>query len=79
MAKGGITSSDVATLGLRAREATVVGPLLPGVPVWRIARPGAGSVLLAVFPGNVGDDAALRDGVAALSAAAVPEVSPAAG
>ena len=79
VAKGGITSSDVATLGLRAREATVVGPLLPGVPVWRIARPGAGSVLLAVFPGNVGDDAALRDGVAALAAAAVPEVSPAAG
>jgi uncharacterized protein YgbK (DUF1537 family) len=68
VAKGGITSSDVASKGLGARHALVVGPLLPGVPVWRIARTGRRSVLLVVFPGNVGDDLALRSAVAALAA-----------
>jgi uncharacterized protein YgbK (DUF1537 family) len=72
VAKGGITSSDVASLGLRARTATVVGPLLPGVPVWRVRRRGRRSVLLVVFPGNVGDDDALRAAVAMLAAAAAP-------
>jgi uncharacterized protein YgbK (DUF1537 family) len=70
LAKGGITSSDVATRGLGAASATVVGPLLPGVPVWRVARAGAATVLLVVFPGNVGDDDALRAAVARLSEAA---------
>jgi uncharacterized protein YgbK (DUF1537 family) len=67
VAKGGITSSDVASVGLGARAATVVGPLLPGVPVWRVPRPGGGDVLLVVFPGNVGDDDALRAVVATLA------------
>jgi uncharacterized protein YgbK (DUF1537 family) len=73
VAKGGITSSDVAAYGLGARQAAVVGPLLPGVPVWRIRRAGGRSVLLVVFPGNVGDADSLRRAVDILAAA--PDVS----
>nr|HMN31370.1 four-carbon acid sugar kinase family protein [Caldilineaceae bacterium] len=35
LAKGGITSSDIATQGLGVKRATVLGQILPGVPVWR--------------------------------------------
>jgi uncharacterized protein YgbK (DUF1537 family) len=60
VAKGGITSSDVATKGLGVRRAMVLGQLLPGVPVWQLgdeARyPGMAYI---VFPGNVGEDRAL--------------------
>ena len=64
VAKGGITSSDIATDALGIRRATVLGQLLPGVPVWR-AENGMGYV---VFPGNVGDDGALREAVEKLAA-----------
>ena len=68
LAKGGITSSDVALDGLEMREARVAGQLLPGVPVWiglDDARwPG---LPLIVFPGNVGGPSALADAVAALT------------
>ncbi|MBI1296419.1 hypothetical protein GC175_15810 [bacterium] len=60
VAKGGITSSDVATRGLNVRRAVVAGQILPGVPVWRIGEesrfPGLPYI---VFPGNVGGDDAL--------------------
>jgi len=60
VAKGGITSSDVATKGLHVRRAMVAGQILPGVPVWRLAEesryPGMAYI---IFPGNVGDDDAL--------------------
>jgi uncharacterized protein YgbK (DUF1537 family) len=60
VAKGGITSSDLATQALRVRRAMVLGQLLPGVPVWRTEEgsrlPGLAYV---VFPGNVGGDDAL--------------------
>jgi len=60
IAKGGITSSDLATKALKVLRATTVGQILPGVPVWRLGaesrRPGLGYV---IFPGNVGDQAAL--------------------
>lgn len=60
VAKGGITSSDVATKGLAVRRAMVSGQILPGVPVWKLGPesryPGMSYV---VFPGNVGDDTAL--------------------
>jgi uncharacterized protein YgbK (DUF1537 family) len=70
LAKGGITSSDVATIGLGARSATVLGQLLPGVPVWRVAPPGwRRPILFVVFPGNVGDADALRVAVAKLAEA----------
>jgi uncharacterized protein YgbK (DUF1537 family) len=62
IAKGGITSSDTATLGLGVRRALVLGQALPGVPVWQLGPeakfPGLGYV---VFPGNVGSDTTLAD------------------
>ncbi|MFM9956062.1 MAG: four-carbon acid sugar kinase family protein [Opitutaceae bacterium] len=68
IAKGGITSSDTATLGLGVRRVLVLGQALPGVPVWQLGPeakfPGLGYV---VFPGNVGSDTALADLVARLS------------
>ena len=68
IAKGGITSSDVATRGLGVKRALVRGQLLPGVPVWRLGAearfPGIDYV---VFPGNVGSDTALADAVQQLS------------
>lgn len=64
IAKGGITSSDIATEGLGVDRATVVGSLLPGVPVWKL---GSGSrfpeMNYVVFPGNVGGDSALAEAV----------------
>ncbi len=61
LAKGGITSSDVATDGLGVRRALVLGQILPGVPVWRLGPesrfPGLDYI---VFPGNVGTPEALR-------------------
>ncbi len=64
IAKGGITSSDVATRGLGVRRAMVMGQLLPGVPVWELGPeskfPGLNYV---VFPGNVGGPDALREAV----------------
>ena len=60
VAKGGITSSDIATRALAVKRATVLGQALPGVPVWRLGDesrwPGLGYV---VFPGNVGNENAL--------------------
>jgi uncharacterized protein YgbK (DUF1537 family) len=60
LAKGGITSSDVATQGLGIQRAAVMGQILPGVPVWRTGPesrfPG---LVYIVFPGNVGDQQAL--------------------
>ncbi len=60
VAKGGITSSDVATKGLGVKRAMVAGQVLPGVPVWRLGEdsqyPGMSYI---IFPGNVGDDHAL--------------------
>ena len=60
--KGGITSSDVGTLGLGAERATVLGQVRPGVPVWRLGPesrfPGLPYI---VFPGNVGDAESLAD------------------
>ncbi|MFZ5832468.1 MAG: four-carbon acid sugar kinase family protein [Planctomycetota bacterium] len=60
VAKGGITSSDVATRGLGVRRAMVLGQILPGIPVWELGPesrfPGLPYV---VFPGNVGGADAL--------------------
>ncbi|WP_080059170.1 four-carbon acid sugar kinase family protein [Spirosoma aerolatum] len=61
VAKGGITSSDLAANGLSAEKALVLGPIIPGVPVWQMTEsskfPG---IRYVVFPGNVGDEAALE-------------------
>jgi uncharacterized protein YgbK (DUF1537 family) len=60
LAKGGITSSDIASRGLGVEQALILGAVIPGVPVWRLGSaskfPG---MMYVVFPGNVGDDDAL--------------------
>jgi uncharacterized protein YgbK (DUF1537 family) len=67
LAKGGITSSDIATHGLGVKRAMVLGQILPGVPVWQLGPetryPGLGYI---VFPGNVGGPQALAEVVLAL-------------
>lgn len=68
MAKGGITSHDIATSGLRVRRATVLGQLFDGiVSVWRNETADQDDALAGlpyiVFAGNVGDDTTLRDAV----------------
>ncbi len=64
VAKGGITSSDLATRALEVTRALVPGQILPGVPVWNLGPesrfPGLPYV---VFPGNVGDE----DGLLAIA------------
>lgn len=64
IAKGGITSSDIATGALGMRRPTVLGQILPGVPVWRADSPSRyPGLCYVVFPGNVGDDEALAAAV----------------
>lgn len=68
VAKGGITSSDVATKGLAIIKAEVMGQILPGIPVWRSGSeskfPGMPYV---IFPGNVGNDESLFEAVKILN------------
>jgi uncharacterized protein YgbK (DUF1537 family) len=60
IAKGGITSSDVATEGLGIRRAIVRGPMLPGiVSLWESVDGPAAGIPYVVFAGNVGDDDSL--------------------
>jgi uncharacterized protein YgbK (DUF1537 family) len=70
VAKGGITSHDIAQQGLGIRRAEVAGQLFPGVisllrPL--DAAPGAIGVPYVVFAGNVGDDETLADVVSILN------------
>ncbi|WP_331463555.1 nucleotide-binding domain containing protein [Macrococcoides canis] len=48
IAKGGITSSDVATIGLKIKKALVLGQIDKGIPY-------------IVFPGNVGEVTTLKE------------------
>jgi uncharacterized protein YgbK (DUF1537 family) len=69
IAKGGITSHDVAVHGLGIRRAEVAGQLFPGmISVLRPIDAAAAAVGIpyVVFPGNVGDDQALAEVVALL-------------
>jgi uncharacterized protein YgbK (DUF1537 family) len=62
VAKGGITSSDIATRGLGVKKAFVCGQILPGVPIWQLGNesryPG---LIYIIFPGNVGASPALTE------------------
>ncbi|WP_211366157.1 nucleotide-binding domain containing protein [Pseudonocardia kunmingensis] len=70
IAKGGITSSDVAGEGLQIRRAVVRGPMLPGiVSLWEPVDGPARGIPYVVFAGNVGDDRSLLDVVRVLSGA----------
>lgn len=68
IAKGGITSSDIGTKGLKVQRATVAGQIKPGIPVWTIGSeskfPGMSYV---IFPGNVGTSTTLREAVEILN------------
>lgn len=66
VAKGGITSADVAAIGLGARSALVLGQVLPGVSVWRLTARDEREILYVVVPGNVGDASTLRDVLSAV-------------
>lgn len=73
IAKGGITSSDIATEALGIARATVLGQLFPGtVSVW-VHEGGDGSDLqglpYVVFAGNVGDEDSLAAAVSILRGA----------
>ncbi len=60
VAKGGITSHDILVDGLSVEKATVLGQVLPGVPVIAVPRNGRfGGMPYVIFPGNVGDENAL--------------------
>ncbi|KAJ4144716.1 hypothetical protein LMH87_003588 [Akanthomyces muscarius] len=63
IAKGGITSSDAATKGLRMRRARVLGQAAPGVPLWVCTEETSRhrAVPYVVFPGNVGSEDTLAD------------------
>jgi uncharacterized protein YgbK (DUF1537 family) len=64
VAKGGITSHDVAVRGLGIKRAEVIGQLFPGlVSVFRPieAAPGAVGTPYVVFAGIVGNDETLAD------------------
>lgn len=69
IAKGGITSSDVATRSLGINRAMIMGQILPGVPVWKTGLesrfPG---IPYIVFPGNVGGSDSLVEAVSRCSA-----------
>jgi uncharacterized protein YgbK (DUF1537 family) len=60
IAKGGMTSSDIATKALNVRRALALGQSVPGVPIWRTESesrwPG---LIYVVFPGNVGEPEAI--------------------
>ena len=68
VAKGGITSMEIARVALGIKGALVLGQIRDGVPVWKLGEeskwPGMPYI---VFPGNVGDDDALREAVSILS------------
>ncbi|MFC6354988.1 four-carbon acid sugar kinase family protein [Luethyella okanaganae] len=66
VSKGGITSADVARIGLGARAAIVLGQVLPGVSVWRLDAGDGRTRLYVVVPGNVGDSSTLVDVLDAL-------------
>ena len=60
LAKGGITSSDIAVHSLGVRRALVIGQILAGVSVWRLGAESRFPELpYLIFPGNVGGPQAL--------------------
>lgn len=68
IAKGGITSHDVAVSGLGIRRAVVAGQLFPGMTsVWISVAEGdeeaPSNMPYVVFAGNVGDDSSMADAV----------------
>jgi uncharacterized protein YgbK (DUF1537 family) len=61
ISKGGITSNDVLSSGLRLPTSRVLGQILPGCSVVRCpaSHPRYPLLPVVIFPGNVGDQFAL--------------------
>lgn len=57
VAKGGITSHEIALYGLNMKRTSVIGQALPGVPV--LVPDDRPDMKYIVFPGNVGEEADL--------------------
>lgn len=76
VAKGGITSADVARIGLGAASAVVLGQVAPGISVWRLTAVDGRELLYVVVPGNVGGADAIVDVLDALGLAAPAPVTP---
>ena len=67
IAKGGITSYDIATRALNVKRAICIGQILPGVPVWELGESSKFPGLKYVaFPGNLGESDWLSQAVAKL-------------
>jgi uncharacterized protein YgbK (DUF1537 family) len=61
IAKGGITSSDLATKALGVKRAIVLGQISAGVPVWQLGVEAKfPNMPYIIFPGNVGNDEDLK-------------------
>lgn len=76
IAKGGITSHDLAATGLGIRRAWLLGQLFQGqVSVFRPeeAETACQGIPFVVFPGNVGDENALERAISVLEGAASDE------
>lgn len=67
VAKGGITSSSIGTVGLEVKRALVAGQIKPGIPVWKTGKeskfPDSSYI---IFPGNVGTTETLKEVVEVL-------------
>ncbi|MBP1040287.1 hydroxyacid dehydrogenase [Vagococcus sp. BWB3-3] len=62
ISKGGITSSDIATIGLKMTEGTVLGQVTAGIPVWLAdINSKFPKMPYLIFPGNVGTVDTLRN------------------
>jgi uncharacterized protein YgbK (DUF1537 family) len=62
IAKGGITSNDLAIKALRVHHATVPGQVAPGIPCWLLGPESRfPNVPYVIFPGNVGTPRTLAD------------------
>ena len=66
IAKGGITSAEVARTGLGVGVARVRGQLLPGVSLWDVELADGRALPYVVVPGNIGSPSTLLDLVTAL-------------
>lgn len=68
IAKGGITSAEVARVGLGAETAEVLGQVIAGVSAWRLTAADGRSLLYIVVPGNVGSPDAIVEVIHAVGA-----------
>lgn len=68
LAKGGITSNDLAIKGLGMKRSKVLGQIEAGIPVWEMGiETKFINLLYIVFPGNVGNENSLLNIIQKLS------------